>query len=136
MKSAYELLTDAERRRIVDAVKDRVPTDQIAKRFSVSAETVARVATDAGVWNKKVVPAILTKPQRQHLTRLETAGTVNVTSSSYDHKQDFNRQTLRWLARNGYVTLVEAKGKGSPATVTITDAGREVLAKARAADGA
>ncbi len=34
------------------------------------------------------------------------------------------------------ITLVEAQGKGTPATATITDAGREVLAKARASDAA
>ena len=136
VKRAYEYLTDAEKRRIVDAVKDEVPTADIQRRFGVSAQTISRLVTDAGVSRTKPSPAILTAPQRQHLTRLEASGTVNILSSAYDKKQDYSRQTLRWLADRKFITLVEAQGKGTPATATITDAGREVLAKARASDGA
>jgi hypothetical protein len=137
MRRTADTLTDAERRRIVDAVRDKVPVRAIAGRFSVPENTVRELAVSDGIVLGNPPAALLTTPQRQHLTRIvEAGGTVNITSSAYDRKQDYNRQTMRWLAKRGYITLVEAQGKGTPATATITDAGHEVLAKARAADGA
>ena len=131
MRRTADTLTDAERRRIVDAVRDKVPTRTIAGRFDVPEKTVIELAHEAGFTFKRAA-ATLTVPQRQHLARIEAAGgTVSMLSSAFDQKQDFNRQTMRWLAKSKFITFTEAGGKGNPATATITEAGIAALVKSR-----
>ena len=132
MKRTADTLTEAEKRRIVDAVRDKVPTRTIAGRFSIPENTVIELANEAGITFKRA-PKTLTVPQRQHLARIvDAGGTVSMLSSAYDKHQDYNRQTMRFLAKRKFITFVEAGGKGNPATATITEDGIAALAKSRA----
>lgn len=125
--------TPAQVERIMAAHAERVRYEDIGASFGVSGTTIAKIITAHGTPQQRrdVAPG-LTQAQRQHLARLERGPAPIVSDPTRQAVlmpgEMLNRQTVAWLQARGLVEVTD----GRPRMVTITLAGREALATARA----
>ena len=128
--------TPAQARRIVGAVRDGVRREDVARSHGIGSTTLARIIAEHA-------PELAVRPpaQRQtgltsirvaHLERL-ARGPARIVSDPTREAvlmpgAMLSRTTLAWLAERG---LVEVTGD-RPRVASITSAGREALATARA----
>jgi DNA-binding MarR family transcriptional regulator len=124
--------TPAELARILAAHAERVRYGAIGARFGVGATVIGRIVREHGTPRDRVAEPDLTQPQRQHLARLARGPAPIVSDPTRQcvlmPAEMLNRQTVARLQARGYVEVDD----GRPRMVTITPAGREALAVARA----
>ena len=128
--------TPAQARRIVGAVRDGVRREDVARSHGIGSTTLARIIAEHA-------PELAVRPpaQRQtgltsirvaHLQRL-AEGPVRIVSDPTREQAllpqpMLSRTTLAWLQARGLVAVSDTK----PRVASITPAGREALATARA----
>lgn len=131
--SAARCLPPAQVRRLVEAVRDGVRREDVARSHSVGTTRLARIIAEHAPELVRRPTAQrgggLTKVRREHLERL-ARGPAPLVS---DPTRQFvlmpgallNRVTVAWLAERGLVTVTSTR----PRVASITPVGRDALAR-------
>lgn len=134
--SAARCLPPAQVRRLVEAVRDGVRREDIVRSHGIGTTRLARIIAEHA-------PELAVRPpaQRQtgltsirvaHLERLAEGPARIVSDPTREAvlmpRPMLNRTTLAWLQERGLVAVSDTK----PRVASITPAGREALATARA----
>ena len=128
--------TPAQAQRIVDAVRDGVNRTALARSHGIGTTTLARIiaehAPELAVRTPSPRPTGLTKIRLDHLARLAEGPARIVSDPTREAvlmpRPLMNRTTLAWLQERGLVAVSDTR----PRVASITPAGREALATARA----